>query len=72
MQQESSRVEYRNPFRIVKAEEFDHDYQRLAQLFRAPWSTTAFEGRECDFARRKRMWEVDDPAFTVLARSTET
>ena len=36
LQQESSRPEYRNPFRIVKAEDFDHDYAKLAVLFRAP------------------------------------
>jgi hypothetical protein len=44
IQQESSRVEYRNPFRIVKAEEFDHDYQRLAQLFRAPMEYDRIRG----------------------------
>ena len=36
LQQESSRPEHRNPFRIVKAEDFDHDYARLAMLFREP------------------------------------
>ncbi len=36
LQRESSRPEHRNPFRIVKAEEFDHDYARLAALFRQP------------------------------------
>ena len=36
IQQESTRPEYRNPFRIVKAEDFNHDYDRLASLFREP------------------------------------
>ena len=36
LQQESSRPENRNPFRIVKAEDFDHDYHKLASLFREP------------------------------------
>ena len=36
IQRESSNRERKNPFRIVKAEDFDHDYERLAQLFRAP------------------------------------
>ena len=36
IQRESSNRKRKNPFRIVKAEDFDHDYERLAQLFRAP------------------------------------
>lgn len=36
IQQESTRPEFKNPFRIVKAEDFNHDYDRLAALFKEP------------------------------------
>lgn len=36
VQLESVRPEFRNPFRIVTAESFDHDYRLLAQLFMQP------------------------------------
>jgi hypothetical protein len=36
IQQESTRPEYKNPFRNVKAEDFNHDYDRLAALFKEP------------------------------------
>lgn len=36
LQFESARPELRNPFRIVTAENFDHNHQLLARLFRAP------------------------------------
>lgn len=38
LQEESKLAAHGNPFRIVKAEDFDHDYSRLAALFREPWN----------------------------------
>jgi len=46
IQQESSRLEHRNPFRIVKAEDFDHDYDRLARLFREPSHYDDIQGKD--------------------------
>jgi len=36
LQLESAKPDLRNPFRIVTAESFDHNYQLLARLFKAP------------------------------------
>jgi len=46
MQRESGRPELRNPFRIVKAEEFDHDYPLLASLFQEPSKYDLIRGRD--------------------------
>ena len=46
MVKESGRAEFRNPFRITKAEEFDHDYPLLAALFRKPANYDVIRGRD--------------------------
>jgi len=46
VQLESTRPEFRNPFRIVTAENFDHDYRRLAQLFMQPSDYDHIRGHE--------------------------
>ena len=43
---ESSRAEFKNPFRITKAEEFDHNYPLLATLFRQPANYDLIKGRD--------------------------
>jgi hypothetical protein len=46
MVKESGRAEFRNPFRITKAEEFDHNYPLLAALFRKPANYDLIKGRD--------------------------
>jgi hypothetical protein len=43
---ESVRSEYKNPFRITKAEEFDHNYPLLASLFKQPANYDLIKGRD--------------------------
>lgn len=46
IQKESGRSEFKNPFRIVKAEDFDHNYPLLATLFREPANYDLIRGRD--------------------------
>jgi len=46
IQKESGRAEFRNPFRIVKAEDFDHNYPLLASLFKKPANYDLIRGRD--------------------------
>lgn len=46
IQKESGRAEFKNPFRIVKAEEFDHQYPLLAKLFKEPANYDLIRGRD--------------------------
>jgi hypothetical protein len=46
IQHESSRPEFKNPFRIVTAENFDHDYDSLARLFEEPIEFDKIKGHD--------------------------
>jgi len=46
IQKESGRPEFKNPFRIVKAEEFDHNYPLLVSLFKQPENYELIRGRD--------------------------
>ncbi len=42
---DASRPERRNPFRLIRAEEFNHDYRKLAQVFHEPERYDDIAGR---------------------------